>query len=334
MPPFPAPPARVLVTGGCGFLGHHLVHRLVAEGHAVTVLDDLSTGRAEALPTGPVTLIKGSILDRAALHEAAQGCTAVFHLAAVVGMRLAVSDRERAFHLSDEGTRLVLESTGDLPAILFSSSAVYGLTGSSAVNEDNTTGEAGCLAYDGGQPGYALGKWVLERHGQAAVTTGRPVLIVRPFNAVGEGQTPTYGMVVPRFIEQALKNEPITIYDDGGQSRTFSEVRCFTDCLWRLVHCPQVWTPPLNVVNIGTGESTTIENLAQLVREITGSSSELAYQPYSSVFPGKEDVRARVPDTQRLLSLIGPVAWPKLADIVRDLAEQARRAYTTTASCS
>lgn len=323
--PFPAPGARLLVTGGAGFLGHQLVKRLLAGGYAVTVLDDLSTGKRSNLPHDPkLTFVEGSILTPADCVRAAEGCDATFHLAAIVGMRLAAAAREAAYNIADEGTRNVLKATAQTPIVLFSSSAVYGLTSQAAVAEHETVGEANCLAYDGGKPGYASGKWRLEELGQEALTTGRPVLIVRPFNAVGEGQVGTYGMVVPSFIAAALADAPITIYDDGLQSRTFSEVKCFVDVLLRLSNCNDAWKPPTNVVNIGTQESTTIKALAELVLAETGSRSEITYRPYAEVFPGKEDVRARVPDTGRLVSLIGNVEWPTLVEIVRTLVKQAR----------
>lgn len=322
---FPAPPARILVTGGAGFLGHQLVKRLLDLGHEVVVLDDLSTGKRSNLPSDPrLIFVEGSILNPADCVKAAAGCAATFHLAAIVGMRLAAAYQEASYNIADAGTRHVLDATGDTPIILFSSSAVYGLTTQAAVAEHETVGEANCLAYDGGKRGYASGKWRLEELGQEAMQAGRKVLIVRPFNAVGEGQVGTYGMVVPSFIQQALSNADITIYDDGLQSRTFSEVKCFVSVLDRLVHTPAAWDAPNNVVNVGTQESTTIRGLAELVLETTGSSSTLSFRPYSDVFPGKSDVRARVPNTSRLESLIGPVQWPSLAEIVQELVRQAR----------
>ncbi|HYE76976.1 MAG TPA: NAD-dependent epimerase/dehydratase family protein [bacterium] len=319
---WPTPDAGpVLVTGGCGFLGHHLVRRLLDEGHEVAILDDLSTGTLANVPTDDERLhvVEGSVLDPAAVRRAAEDAAAVFHLAGVVGMRLAVGDRDRAYNIAVDGTRNVLEATGNTPVVLYSSSAVYGLTSRVAVSEDQTPGESGVLAYDGGYRGYATGKWELEKLGQAAATTGRPVLIVRPFNAVGEGQTGTYGMVVPSFIRMARSGEPLTVYDDGEQSRTFSEVRTFVDALMRLVVLPEAWAFPRNVFNIGTSESTTIGELAQIVLEETDSESVVHYIPYGEIFPGKQDVRARVPDTTRLERLIGPVEWPTIREVVREL---------------
>lgn len=319
---WPTPEAGpVLVTGGCGFLGHHLVARLLNEGYAVTVLDDLSTGVVSNLPEDErVRFIEGSVLDPAACRKAGQGMSALFHLAGVVGMRLAVGDRDKAYKIAVEGTRNVLEATPGVPAILYSSSAVYGLTSRVAVAESDTPGETGVMAYDGGYRGYATGKWDLEAIGQeAAQEAGRSILIVRPFNAVGEGQTGTYGMVVPSFISMARSGEPLTVYDDGGQSRTFSHVGTFVEALIRLVNQPEAWVYPNNVFNIGTSESTTIGELAQIVLDETGSDSDVHYIPYGEIFPGKVDVRARVPDTTRLESLIGSVEWPTIREVVRRL---------------
>lgn len=313
------------MTGGCGFLGHHLVRRLASDGWQVTVLDDLSTGTRDNLPNSPqVSLVEGSVLDPAACRRAAEGAGLVFHLAAIVGMRLAVSDRERAYRIAEDGTRNMLEATGNAPTVLFSSSAIYGLTRKVAVAEDQVPGEEGCLQYDGGHRGYASGKWALEQLGQAAAAAGRPILIVRPFNAVGEGQSGNYGMVVPRFIQNALSGRALSVFDDGHQSRTFSEVRTFVNCLFNLLPVTEVWQAPRNVINIGTRQSTTIGELAQIVLAETETDVPLHFIPYGEAFPGKTDVRARIPDTKRLESLIGAVEWPTLRQIVRDLVAQAR----------
>lgn len=325
----PCQGATALVTGGCGFLGHHLVRRLVSDGWQVTVLDDFSTGTWTNLPNSPqVSLVEGSVLDPVACRRAAEGVSLVFHLAAVVGMRLAVSEREQAYRISEDGTRNVLEASGDARAVLFSSSAIYGLTRKAAVSEDQVPGEEGCLQYDGGYRGYASGKWALEQLGRAEAAAGRSILIVRPFNAVGERQSGTYGMVVPSFIQNALSGRALSVFDDGNQSRTFSEVRTVVNCLVNLLPVQEAWQVPHNVINIGTQQSTTIRELAQIVLAETGADVPLRFIPYGEAFPGKTDVRARIPDTKRLESRIGAVEWPPLRQIVRDLVAQARVSAT------
>ncbi len=316
---------RVLVTGGCGFIGAHLVRALIAEGRSVSVLDDLSTGSADRLPAGvDVTLHRGSVCDPAAVREAARGATRVLHLAGVVGMRLAAMERERAYAVAVDGTRAVLAETGEIPAVLFSSSAVYGMTGRAPVAEDTPVDPSALLAYDGGLPGYATGKRALETQGLEASSRGRSVLVVRPFNVVGPGQSARYGMVLPTLVARALAGEPLEVYDDGAQTRCFSEVGAWSRVLLRVMDVPAAWREGTNVVNLGSAQSASIGEVARAVLAITGSRSSLVHVPYSQVFPGRQDVRARVPDVTRVESWLGPVAWPGLDQVLRALVASAR----------
>ena len=313
----------VLVTGGCGFIGHHLVRRLLQQGNRVTVLDDLSTGRLENLPDHPnLNFVEGSVLDEETVLQAGREVQLVFHLASVVGMQRAYSQPELTYHTSVVGTDNVLKATGNSPVVLFSSSAVYGLVSQGQTQEAQTISEELPLAYDGGKRGYAAGKWQMERIGQQAAKTGRPVMILRPCNAVGSRQSPAYGMVLPRFIERATAGNPLTIFDDGEQRRSFSCVDTFIDCTMQLIAKPQAWQPPCNVINVGTNRPTSIWELAQIVLQETGSASPVEFIPYEQIFPGKQDARVRVPDTQRLESLLGAVEWPDVRTLVRSIVQE------------
>lgn len=318
----PAPPrGRVLVTGGAGFLGHHLVARLLEAGRLVTVLDDLSTGSLERLPEhARLAVVRGSVLDAPALAQASRRADFVFHLAGVVGMRLVARTGAHAYAVAAEGTRAVLAATGNSPAVLFSSSAVYGLTRSSPAREADPIATDEVLAYDAGTPGYACGKLELERLGREAAVAGRQVLVVRPFNVVGEGQGSAYGMVLPTFLAAAAAGAPLRVHGDGSQLRSFGEVGAFTDALLRLVELEAAWAQRADPVNVGSPQATSILELARLVLAQTGSASPIEFVPYAQDYPGRTDVAVRVPDVSRLAALIGPLRWPPLAGLVARLA--------------
>jgi UDP-glucose 4-epimerase len=320
---------RVLVTGGAGFIGSHLVEHLLARGARVCVLDDLSTGSPANLPRhGRLELVRGSVTDRAALRRAG-GADLVFHLAAVVGVRLAHRARERAFEVAELGTRNVIECSGSARLVLFSSSAVYAHCGHQPVPEEAASSVAELIAFDGGAPGYASGKARMEELGRAAAAAGRRVLVVRPFNVVGARQSGRYGMVVPSMVESALRGDPLTVYDDGGQSRCFSHVRTFVATLAGLVAREESWRPECLAVNVGAHHPTRIGDLARLVLSETRSGSAIRHVPYDRAFPGRSDVRTRVPDTRRCDALVGETDWPGARAIVRDVVA-GRRAWMST----
>ena len=310
-------PQRILVTGGCGFIGSHLVRRLVADGNDVVVLDDMSTGRRDHLDgLSRVQLIEGTVLDRDVMRRAVAGVSRVIHMAGLVGMRLATQERERAFTTSAFGTRILLDAAPRTPIVLLSSSAVYGSTDSGPVSESQVISFDQCLEYDGGLPGYSTGKRLLELLGAEACLRGQPILTIRPFNVVGPRQSGSYGMVLPNFVENALAGKAIRVFDDGHQTRTFSGVTTFVDRMVRLSARNDVWTHPQNVFNIGASEPVEIAALARIVIEATGSKSPLQFLPYNEVFPGRNDVRRRQPDSSRLDAVLGAAKWPSMRQIV------------------
>lgn len=325
-------PLRILVTGGAGFIGAHLVRALLAAGHHVIVLDDFSTSSRASLPEHPrLAVRRGSVLEPGDVAQAAERCDFVFHLAGVVGKRLVAENPERAYRVSVEGTRNVIAGTAPAPVVLFSSSAVYGLANSGMSREDDAVSEHGTLRYDNGEPSYATGKLHVEALGKDASAAGRHVAIVRPFNVVGPGQTGSYGMVIPRFVSSALAGAPLTVFGDGGQTRSFTHISTFVDCLFAVIAHPDAWKSPGNVVNVGVSRPTAIIELATLVLEETGSQSAIECIPYDDVFPGEEDVASRVPSTALLESMIGAMDWPSTRTIVRDVIASVRaQTYTRT----
>jgi UDP-glucose 4-epimerase len=199
---------------------------------------------------------------------------------------------------------------------VFSSSSVYPDVHEREHHESDPLSLEAALVYDGGRPGYACGKLRLEQLAREESRNGRRVLIVRPFNVIGTGQVSAYGMVLPTFIENARAGWPLRVYDDGEQTRTFGDVTMFVDCLLRLMDQDRAWVLPENTFNIGSTESTSINRLAELVRNATRAPVPVIYVPYDVVFPRRRDVRSRLPDTTRLETLLGPLEWPSVADIV------------------
>ena len=313
------PDLRVLVTGGAGFIGRKLVGHLLADGRSVTVLDDLSARNSGDLPRHPwLKFIPASVLDEAAVRESSRGAHLIFHLASLVGMRRVVPNLELTYQTSVKGALNVLKWTGNAPVVLFSSSAVYGHLSGGNTGEGQEINEETPLAYDGGHRGYASGKWQMERLGLEASVNGRPVMILRPFNIVGTGQN-TDGMVIPTFVDKAIANMPIPVFDDGLQTRAFGCVDYFIGCLMRLVAGTEAWRTPRNIINLGSSRQTSILDLAKIIKEETQSHSCLEFIPFDRVYPGLRDVRTREANTQRLEGLIGPVKWPDIRTIIRSI---------------
>ncbi|MEE9412778.1 MAG: NAD-dependent epimerase/dehydratase family protein [Methylococcales bacterium] len=319
----------ILVTGGAGFIGRHLVSSLLDHGCSVRVLDDMSTGQPELLPIHPnLEVVVGSVLDLSAVSIAMEGTDLIFHLASVVGMQVVHSAPTYSIQVSVEGTQNVFAESHEQPVILFSSSAVYGINSDGPVKETMVVNEQIVLKYDGGVPGYGVGKFRMEQIGLEAAKNGRKVIILRPFNVVGLGQSPRYGMVLPSFLKCASIGKPLLIHDDGLQERAFGDVETLVEAVLRLVPCQQAWDQTQNIINIGNTQCHTILELAHMVINAMNAKNLTRFIPYSEVFPGKTDVRKRRPDVSRLEGLIGVVQWQPLGEIVAVLAEETRRLHS------
>ena len=298
---------NVLVTGGAGFIGSHLTDSLVADGHNVLVLDDLSGGSRENLARSlwseQVTLVEESILDPEVLDACMQRADVCVHLAARLGVQRIVREPLSSLRENVLGTDLVMEAAArhGRRLLFASSSEVYGKLNQRDLREDvdRLIGSP-----DKSRWSYAIAKEFGESLAHAYVTQcGAEMIVVRLFNTVGPRQSSLYGMVVPRFIRQALANEPLTVYGDGNQTRCFTDVRDVTRALKKLIATDEAVG---GAFNIGSSSTIRIVDLAKLVIERLGSSSPIVFVPYAQAHaPGFEELGNRSPDTSALRNLTG-----------------------------
>lgn len=296
-----------LITGGAGFIGSHLTDALLAAGQRVLVIDDLSTGRyanvAHHAGNPRFHFARASIRDEIVLDRLASQADVIVHLAAAVGVQLIVQQPVHTIETNVMGTEAVLKAAlrYRCRVLIASTSEVYGKGSRIPFSEDDDVllGPSSKSRWS-----YAASKMVDEFLALAYRDEyGLEVVPVRLFNTVGPRQTGRYGMVIPRFVGQALAGEPITVYGDGQQSRCFCAV---SDVVAALIGLSTEPAAPGRVYNVGSEEETTIMALAELVRELTGSRSPIVTIPYAEAYaPGFEDMQRRVPDTSRVRALLG-----------------------------
>jgi UDP-glucose 4-epimerase len=298
---------KALITGGAGFIGSHLAEALIAQGHDVTVVDDLSTGQVKNLAAvaGSPRLRThwGSILDDERLPEFIDEADIVYHLAAAVGVRLILERPVETIETNILGTDRVLRSAakGLKRVLIASTSEVYGKNENAPFKEDDDCVLGPTVK---SRWSYACSKAIDEFLGLAYVrSAGLPAVIVRYFNTIGPRQVGRYGMVVPRFVRQALKGEPITVYGDGEQSRSFTDV---ADTVRATIAVSMSADAIGDVFNIGNGQEITVNELAARVKALAGSASPIVHVPYEQAYEqGFEDTRRRVPDISKLRATIG-----------------------------
>ena len=310
---------RVLITGGAGFIGSHLTERMLREGREVTVLDDLSTGWIDnlrgAFDYPGFKFVEGSVLDGPTVRRLVAQSDLVVHLAAAVGVRYVLEHPLATILTNVDGTHIVLDACGKYgkKVLVASTSEVYGKNPSDALCEtaDSILGASSLSRWS-----YATSKKLDEFMALAyASTHGLPVIVTRFFNIVGPRQASRYGMVLPNFIRAALKDEPIRVFGDGCQTRNFTYVSDCIDALLGLLGAPQAQG---EIVNIGSPHEISILNLAEKVRSIVGSSSEIVKVPYEQAYPegGFEDMRRRVPCICKISGLIGWSPTTSLDDMI------------------
>lgn len=309
---------RYLVTGGAGFIGSHLVEALLKRGDEVSVLDNLSTGALENLRDcqEQIRLKRGSILDPLLVDEMVEEADVVVHLAAAVGVRLIVEKPLRSFITNIKGTENVLEAAHRYRCKVFiaSTSEIYGKSQGDAFKEDDDrlVGSNQISRW-----GYATSKAVDEVLAFAyARERELPVVIARFFNTTGPRQTGAYGMVLPRFAEQAVQGRQLTVYGDGGQTRCFCHVADVVRAVVGLLDEPAAEG---DVFNIGSTEEVTMMELAERIIKRSGSSVGVDFVPYEVAFEqGFEDMRRRVPDISKIGSVVG---WKPERDLDQIIEE-------------
>ena len=311
---------RFLVTGGAGFIGSHLVDRLISEGHSVTIIDDLSTGNLGNLAGARdrVEIIQSKVSDCKDLQKIVRQCRGIFHLAAAVGVDLVIRSPIETIRTNLDETEVILEaaSAANAPILIASTSEVYGKSQKAefAEADDLLIGPPYL-----GRWSYACSKLMDEFLALSYFKERKlPVTIARLFNTVGPRQTGHYGMVLPRFIAAAKSNKPLGVFGDGQQTRCFCYVADTVEALLRLHRTP---TARGEVVNIGSSEEISITNLAQRVIELTNSKSKIEYIPYDRAYtPGFEDMLRRKPSIEKLARLTNFRPTTSLNEIIQRTA--------------
>ncbi|HEU4593750.1 MAG TPA: GDP-mannose 4,6-dehydratase [Pyrinomonadaceae bacterium] len=298
---------RVLITGGAGFIGSHLSDAYLERGDEVFIIDDLSTGSIDNIahlkPNPRFHYTIDSVHNQPAIAELIDQCDVVFHLAAAVGVKLIVESPVRTIETNVRGTEVVLKQANKKKkkVLVASTSEVYGLSNDVPFRED---GNLVMGATTKGRWSYACSKAIDEFLALAYWREKKlPTVVVRLFNTVGPRQTGQYGMVIPTFVRQALAGRPITVYGDGKQTRCFGFVKDVVGALMKLMDKEEAVG---QVFNIGSNEEVSIMELAERVRELTGSKSEIVRVPYNEAYEeGFEDMPRRVPDISKIGALVG-----------------------------
>jgi len=319
---------KILITGGAGFIGSHLSEALIARGDEVFVIDDLSTGSIENIihlkehPKFHYTI--DTIANKPVMAELVDRCDMIFHLAAAVGVKLIVESPVNTIETNIYGTEVVLQLAAKKKkkVLIASTSEVYGKSETVPFREDDDMVLGPTVK---ARWSYACSKAIDEFLALAYVRErGLPTVIARLFNTVGPRQTGRYGMVIPRLVQQALAGEPLTVYGDGAQTRSFTSVSDVVPALVALAGHPEAVG---QVFNIGNDREISITDLALLIKKMTGSSSEIVYVPYDIAYQeGFEDMRRRVPDIGKARRLIGFQPRTGIEQIVREVVEYYRSA--------
>jgi UDP-glucose 4-epimerase len=318
---------RYLVTGGAGFIGSHVVDGLLARGDSVTALDTLSTGQLSNLEIARTfpnfRFVHGSVLDELMVDELVHQCDVVIHMAAAVGVKLVVEQPLKSLTTNIRGSQVVIEAAHRYrrKILVTSTSEIYGKNSSGPLDEaaDRILGSPSVVRW-----AYSTAKAVDEiLAGCYHRERGLPTIVVRLFNTVGPRQSHAYGMVIPRLVRQALRNEPVTVFGDGRQTRCFAHVADVVDALLRLLDESAAIG---QTFNIGSAQEISIRRLAETIKSRCGSQSPIQLVPYDEAYgAGFEDMQRRVPETGKLRALTGWAPRHSLDDVLTDAIAQAKR---------
>jgi UDP-glucose 4-epimerase len=313
---------RVFITGGAGFIGSHLCDALLKEGHQVSILDNMSTGSAANIAhiKDQIEIHQGDIRDVALVEKAMTPADLVLHMAAALGVNTILGNPIESVSTNFTGSEVVLNAATKLNKriIIASTSEIYGKNPKQPLSEtdDRVVGAPQKIRWT-----YSDAKALEEAIAHALFLTKQlKVTTIRLFNTVGPRQTGRYGMVLPRFVQSALKNEPITIYGDGTQSRVFCHV---ADAVRAILTIANTDLTIGEVYNIGGVGETTIKQLAEMIIERTKSSSKITYTPYDQAYiAGYEDMQRRVPDITKIKNAVGWSPENILGSIIDDVASE------------
>ena len=314
---------KILITGGAGFIGSHLTQYLLSQDQQVVILDDFSGAGEEDLKqfkgSNNLSIIKGSILDQELTTKLMKEVTHCYHLAAALGVEKINRDPIKSFETNLKGSQIVLDAAANIGVrtLLASSSEVYGKNPTMPLNEESDrvlgSPEIARWSYSEAKAMDELHAFELFKH------KSFPVTISRFFNTVGPRQSGSYGMVLPRFVEAAISNQPLTVYGDGTQSRTFCSVTDVVDALVLLMDSKESIG---QAFNIGSTNEITITDLAQKVIKLTDSKSEIVYKKHAEVFGDNfEEPQRRVPDTSKIKKVVGWQPKTNLDEVIFEIAE-------------
>ena len=316
---------RVFITGGAGFIGSHLCDALIAQGHKVSILDNMSTGSAANIAhiKDQIEIHQGDIRDVALVEKLMAPADLILHMAAALGVNTILENPVESVSINFTGSEVVLNAATKLNKrlIIASTSEIYGKNTKQPLNEesDRVVGAPQKIRWT-----YSDAKALEEAVAHALFLTKQlKVTTVRLFNTVGPRQTGRYGMVLPRFVQSALKNEPISIYGDGTQSRVFCHVQ---DAVRAILTLAATDSAIGQVYNIGGTGETTIKQLAEKIIERTKSTSSITYTPYDQAYPaGFEDMQRRVPDITKIKNAIGWEPKNTLDAIIDDVVAEMKK---------
>jgi UDP-glucose 4-epimerase len=316
---------RVFITGGAGFIGSHLCDALIAQGHQVSILDNMSTGSAANIAhiKDQIEIHQGDIRDVALVEKLMAPADLILHMAAALGVNTILENPIESVSINFTGSEVVLNAATKLNKrlIIASTSEIYGKNTKQPLNEesDRVVGAPQKIRWT-----YSDAKALEEAIAHALFQTKQlKVTTVRLFNTVGPRQTGRYGMVLPRFVQSALKNQPISIYGDGKQSRVFCHVQ---DAVKAILTLAATDSAIGQVYNIGGTGETTIKQLAEKIIERTKSTSSITYTPYDQAYPaGFEDMQRRVPDTTKIKNAIGWEPKNSLDVIIDDVVAEMKK---------